>query len=81
MSALILPVQRKSYDAFDDFLKPIWSGAESALSEAREWVIAGYSFPETDEQIAALIRGLVSRLVRDRRSRVRISPFRPACNL
>ena len=34
MSALILPVQRKSYDAFDDFLKPIWAGAEKALSLA-----------------------------------------------
>lgn len=56
MSALILPVQRKSYNAFDDFLKPIWIGAERALAEAQEWVIAGYSFPETDEQIADMIR-------------------------
>lgn len=56
MSALILPVQRKSYAAFDDFLNPIWTGAEHALREAGEWVIAGYSFPETDDQINELIR-------------------------
>ena len=56
MSALILPVQRKVYDAFDDFLKPIWTGAEQALKEAHEWVIAGYSFPATDEQVVELMR-------------------------
>jgi hypothetical protein len=56
MSALILPVHRKSYDAFRDFLKPIWDGAERALAEAHEWVIAGYSFPRTDEQTAGMMR-------------------------
>ena len=56
MSALILPVHVKSYAAFEDFLKPIWEGAERALAEASEWVIAGYSFPETDRPVAELIR-------------------------
>lgn len=72
VAAIIPPVQQKNLQAFADILAPLWESAHQALRDANEWVIAGYSFPETDGHINGLLRDSY----RDNKSIWVIDPFR-----
>lgn len=56
MSLIIPPVQQKNLNEFEEFLAPVWKRADAALRKAKEWFIAGYSFPPTDAHVNSLIR-------------------------
>jgi hypothetical protein len=56
MQLIIPPVRNKSYDFFGELFKNLWQRAVTALAEADEIHIYGYSFPPTDVQSNELFR-------------------------
>ena len=45
---IVPPVKDKKYDAYGELFHMLWEKAASALVEADEIIIIGYSFPRTD---------------------------------
>lgn len=56
MPLIIPPVKQKTYELFGSLFSTLWDRAESALAQADEIVIIGYSFPQTDLQSNQLFR-------------------------
>jgi len=74
MPLIIPPVKQKAYEMFGSLFADLWSSAETALAEADEIVIIGYSFPRTDLQSNLLFQKAFSR----RSSMPRVTIIDPA---
>jgi len=61
MFPIVVPPVLNKASILHNLLKPIWSEAETALSEADEVVFYGYSCPESDIESANMIRRGVQR--------------------
>ena len=51
-SYIVAPTPEKQRPAR---LAPVWEAAERVLSSAEEWIVVGYSAPDYDEAVAALL--------------------------
>lgn len=74
-AAIIPPVVRPT--SVPPYLADVWSGAESLLSSVDEWWVAGYSLPEADANLRAMLvraaaNGALKRIyVRNKTERTR----------
>jgi hypothetical protein len=63
-AAIVPPVTDK---VIPEWLRPVWTAAEASLTEARCWVVCGYSLPPYDRAMADLLQragsGAVERIV------------------
>lgn len=60
-AAIVAPVPEKEPDSW---LRPVWGVAEEVLSRADVWIVVGYSVPEYDQAIRALLRRSAEKAVR-----------------
>jgi hypothetical protein len=71
---IVPPVKDKKYDAYGELFHELWDNAASALVEADEIIIIGYSFPRTDLRSNKLF--MDAFMIRDSMPKVKIlDPF------
>ena len=52
-AAIVAPIVEKTVP---EYLRPTWNVAKEHLSEARTWIVVGYSLPHYDQAVCSLLR-------------------------